>query len=311
MNFKALVPNAESSWMMEAIRDNLNGQLNRVEGLEVFSKEFIDFLAEGGDTNELKVAHELGIDRMVSGSFIAKGDQLRIEAHVVNVRTGLLEISDFVEGPQSDFFEMQTELAFIIAGHLDIRVSREDQAIIASDAGNSSIDNLKLLLEAERDGPAADSLLESEFPRPQREDSFNGSMPDFLLATVEWLERGWLGVGTAWADDSLGAEAEIRDVLERYRQAYENKDLVLLSSIYAELSPKQREASQKYIENTEDLVVEINDVRIAVRGDDAIASYTREDRFKDRKSGELVKLDVRLTKKLHKTGGNWKLVGKK
>ncbi len=313
MNFKALVPNAETSWMSEAIRDNLNGQLNKVSGLEVYSKEFIDFLAEDGDTNELKVAQELGIDRMVSGSYIASGDRLRIEAHVVNVKTGLLEVSDFVEGPQSQFFEMQTELAFKIAGHMDIRVSPESQAVIASSGRHSDLNALKLLMEAEDDGVGLDPSLEypSDVPSSRREDSFNDSAPDLWREIGQWLEASGLGVGAAWAETGLDAEAEILDVLERYRQAYEAKDLDLLSSVYAELTPKQRAARQRYFQNTDNLAVEINDVRIAVRGDDAVASYTRADQFKDRKSGELVKLDIRLTKKLHRMDDGWKLVSSK
>ena len=139
MNFKALNPDQETAWMQDAIRDNLNGQLNKVPGLEVYSKEYIDFLVQGGDT-EIKVAHDLGISRMISGSYVATGEKLRIEAHVVDVRTGLLEASDFVQGEASDFFALQSQLAFKIADRLDLAMSAADQATLAAAPSTSSLD---------------------------------------------------------------------------------------------------------------------------------------------------------------------------
>jgi len=312
MHFKALVPDPESSWMTEAIRDNLNGQLSKVSGLEVYSKEYIDFLVEDGVTNELKVAHELGIARMISGSYIVTGDRLRIEAHVVNVGTGMLEESDSVEGPQDQFFEMQARLAFKIARHLDIHVSPEEEAAIASAPASSSLDAFKLLMDAEEGSSASDSPPKRlpELPQSGRLSPPDSTWPKLLV----WAAKkgaAWFSVSTARAEEPDGSEQEIRQVLERYRQAYEAKDLDLLSSVYTELTPKQRQARVRYFENTEDLVVAINDVRIAIRGDNAIAMYTRADQFTDTKTGESVKLDVRLTKKLRKTDGDWKLIGGK
>jgi class 3 adenylate cyclase/TolB-like protein/ketosteroid isomerase-like protein len=312
MHFKALVPDTESAWMTEAIRDNLNGQLSKVSGLEVYSKEYIDFLAEDGATNELKVAHELGIAKMISGSYIVKGDRLRIEAHIVNVKTGMLEESDSVEGPQNEFFEMQAQLAFKIAGRLDINVSPEEQAAIASAPASSSIDAFKLLMDAEDDSGGSDSIPQNFPERPQSGRS--RSLDDSWSELLAWAARhgsALFGVSTARADTTNGSEQAIREVLERYRRAYETKDLELLSSIYTELSPKQKQARVKYFQNTKDLVVQINDVRIAVRGDNAVAIYTRADQFKDTKTGETVKLDVRLTKKLRKADGDWKMIGGK
>ena len=99
--------------------------------------------------------------------------------------------------------------------------------------------------------------------------------------------------------------------MERYRQAYETKDIELLGSIYAELTPRQRQARQKYFDSTQDLEVEINKVRIAVRGEEAVVSYTREDQFTDSRTGKKVQLDVRLTKTLRHIDGSWKIAGGK
>jgi TolB-like protein/ketosteroid isomerase-like protein len=291
--------------MREAIRDNLNGQLNKVSGLEVFSKEYIDFLVEDGES-EIKVAHDLGISRMISGSYLAQGDRLRIEAHVVNVQTGLLEVSDSVEGAQADFFELQSELAFKIAGHLDFTLSPEDRTAIASTPSAPRLDAYRLLLEAEGETSQGESLEDQhlELPESPREDEAATELPSFL----QW---GWLGPRAAWAEETVSPETEIRRLLELYRRAYETKDLEMLGSVYIDLTPKQRGAREKYFQNTQDLEVEIHKVRIAVRGDEAVVSYTREDQFTDLQTGETVKLDVRLTKRLHRIDGGWKMAGRK
>ena len=77
------------------------------------------------------------------------------------------------------------------------------------------------------------------------------------------------------------------------------------------MSDKQRAARVRYFENTTDLQVAIQDVRIAVRGNDAIVSYTRQDQFTDKRTGKGVKVDVRLTKSLARIEGQWKIVRKK
>jgi hypothetical protein len=126
----------------------------------------------------------------------------------------------------------------------------------------------------------------------------------------------WLPLSVAWAQDLSQSgetpEKEIRQVLERYRQAYEQKDLVLLDSIYDILSPAQREANAKYFQHTQDLQVIIRDVDIAVLGNEAAMSYTREDRFIDAKTGKEVKFAVRFTKFLVRLADVWKIAsGKK
>ena len=97
-------------------------------------------------------------------------------------------------------------------------------------------------------------------------------------------------------------------MLEVYRQAYEKKDLRLLDTVYVTLAPAQKDANTKYFHNTKDLRVNIRDVDIAVRGNEAVVSYTREDQFLDAKSGQNVKLETRFTKLLERKDGTWKIM---
>jgi len=310
MHFKALSADPQLEWMREAIRDNFNSQLTTTSGLKVYAKEYIDFLVQKGPATEIEVANQLGIAKMISGSFQATANKLRIEAHIVDVQSGFLEVSDHVEGEQSNFFDLQRQLALKIMARFNVTASPEKPSVVASAPPAPSLDTYKLLLEAEGEAQAAEPLQQGgSHPQgsPHRRGDKHSRFP-------LWWERPKASM--AWAEEApqqeLPPEQEIRQVLERYRQAYEKKDLTLLDNVYDTMTATQKEAHTKYFQNTQGLRVTIRDVDIAVRGNEAVVSYTREDQFIDMKTEQNVKLDARLTKILVRTDGLWKIArGKK
>lgn len=306
MHFKALSVDPQLAWIQEAIRDNFNSQLGSASGLKVYSKEYIDFLVQKGSSTEIEVANQLGIAKMISGSFLAIANKLRIEAHIVDVQSGLLEVSDQVEGEQSDFFNLHRQLAAKIIARLNVAVPLGEQGAVASAPTTPNLDTYKLLLEAEGETQTAVTP-KTDVPHsqgsPQREEEKRARV---LL----WW--GWPKASVAWADDTpqqgVAPEEEVRQVLEKYREAYEKKDLTLLENVYDTLPTAQREANAKYFQYTQSLRVTIRDVDIAIRGNEAAVSYTREDQFIDAQTGRSVKLDTRLTKIFVRTEGTWKIV---
>jgi len=115
-------------------------------------------------------------------------------------------------------------------------------------------------------------------------------------------------LGEAYADQGT-AEAEILAVLERYRRATEAHEVTALAELYVEFLPAQRAAQQRYFDNVRDLRVTIDNVDVAVAGDEAVASYSRTDDFTDARTGRPMHLVVRLTKVLRRHDGVWKLAG--
>ena len=310
MHFKALSADPQLEWMREAIRDNFNSQLSTTSGLKVYSKEYIDFLVQKGPSTEIEVANQLGIAKMISGSFQATANTLRIEAHIVDVQSGFLEVSDHVEGEQGNFFDLQRQLALKIMARLNVAVASGEKSVVATAPPAPSLDTYKLLLEAEGEAQTTRPL-QKEGAHPQ--GSSRGEDDEFARVPQR---RGWLEASMAWAQDTSphgGASEEeaIRQILERYRQAYEKKDLTLLNNVYDTMTTTQREAHAKYFHNAQGLQVTIRDVDIAVRGNEAVVSYTREDQFIDIKTEQTVTLNVRLTKILVRTDGTWKIASRK
>jgi ketosteroid isomerase-like protein len=155
---------------------------------------------------------------------------------------------------------------------------------------------LRLLLEAEGGAP-------HDAP-PRKPPGPDSALPWWLAAVVP-------GVGAAQAADGADAQTngEILAVLDRYRRATEARQIQAVAAVYAEFSPEQQAAQQRYFDNVRDLRVGIDHVDIAVVGDEAVVSYTRTDDFADARTGRPMHVTLRLTKLLRRQRGEWRIVG--
>ena len=153
----------------------------------------------------------------------------------------------------------------------------------------TDVDALRLLLEAEGGRP-------SGTPTPARPES-RSWLPDVI-----W----WLAGGTALADTGP-AETAIRDLLDRYRRAMEGGEIAALAELYTEFPSDLQVAQERYFGNVRDLHVNIDNLDIAVVGDEAVVSYTRTDDFTDVRTGRPMHVAVRVTKVLRQVDGTWKL----
>jgi len=104
-------------------------------------------------------------------------------------------------------------------------------------------------------------------------------------------------------------EARIRDLLESYREATERGEPDLGGLTDSGLRPEQRAKRQRYFEGVRDLRVTIDEIDIAVLGDEAVVSYTRTDDFIDAATGRPMHVSVRSTKFLRREAGTWKVAG--
>jgi ketosteroid isomerase-like protein len=297
MLFKPLGEAGASGWMREALRDGLNTQLSELSNVKVYSKEFIDFLITREGLTEIEAANRLGITKMLSGSFVDVAGTLRIETHVVDVASGVLESSYATVGREEDFPELQNRMVLGIVSRLNLPITADErQALLTRKA--TDMNALRLLLEAEggtpRDAPP---------PKPGGPDS----------ALPRWLAAVSVRARAAQAADGAGenaeVNAEIRAMLERYRRATEARQVRDVAAVYTEFSAEQQAAQQRYFDNVRDLRVGIDNVDVAVVGDEAVVSYTRTDDFADARTGRPMHVAVRLTKLLRRQGGEWRIAG--
>jgi adenylate cyclase len=286
MLFKPLRDDPEHLWMREALRDGLNTQLSGLSKVRIYSKEFLDLLITKEGLSEIEAANKLGIKKMLSGSFVAVEDTLRIETHVVDVASGMIEASYTTTGPTKQFLSLQTKMTEGVIARLDLPITSDERKTMLAQQ-NTDVEALKMLLEAE--GGAA--------PAPSKP-------PEPGSWLWRWMER--IGApDVAWADD----RTDIAAVLESYRKATEAHQMEAVVAVYVEFSPDQQAAQQRFFDNVKDPKIVISDVDAVVVGDDAVVSFTRTDDFTDARTGRPVHIQVRLTKSLRRTASGWKLAG--
>ena len=297
MTFKNLAGEDEKDWRREALRDGLNAQLSQLRQVKVYSKEFIDFLMTRKGLSDVEAAAQLGINKMLSGSYIVVGGTLRIETHIVDVSSGVMEASYTTTDHEQNFLEVQNKLALGVISHLNLPVSEEEKrTLIAQQTTNAEA--LKMMIEAE--GGAAPAPPKPAPPAQSGQP--RSALPRWMADALS------LAPSRALAADDRN---EILTVLEAYRRATETKELQALAAVYAEFPPEQQAAQQRYFENVRDLHVNIDNVDMAVVGDEAVVSYTRTDDFLDARTGRPMHVAVRLTKTLRRVDGAWKMAGGK
>jgi len=271
----------------------------------VYSREHFEFEVEKRKLPPIEVAKQLGISKMIYGSILTLGPQLHLEVHINNVQSGEMEASEIEEAEVDDLLGLTKKMVVKIMGRLNVAVPVE-HAQTTPELPSPGLDAFTDLMKAEGEKPIVKT--------PKRGDGSSQSVPRKENEPHSWIPawQEWLAVPEAWADEpslqELTSTEEVRQVLEKYRQAYEQKDPELLATVYQTFTPAQQEANTKYFQNTQDLRVTISDVDITIQGDEAAVSYTREDEFIDAKTKQKVKLDVRFTKIFVRTVEGWKMV---
>jgi eukaryotic-like serine/threonine-protein kinase len=297
MLFQPLTPSSDSDWMREALRESFNTELSQLSAVKVYAKEFVDFLIRRKNLSEIEAMTELGVAKMLSGSFTIVDDSLQITTRIVDVRTGVLDASYVTIGHINSFFDLRNRIVLEAIDRLNLQVSTgEREALVARQ--RASVGNLKRFLAAEgtarNPGASRDA---SE--RPSDEPS---------SALPRWIARALdAATAPAVAGENPENDVAIRELLERYRRAMEKRDLDEMGAIYLGYSDDQRDAQAAYFENIRDLRVVIADIEIVAIGDEGVVSFTRTDDFVDRETGEPMHMVVRLTKAVEKREGIWRM----
>ena len=301
MVFKNLAAkDEERDWRREALRDGLNAQLSQLSQVKVYSKEFIDFLMTRKGLSDVEAASQLGIKKMLSGSFIVVGGVVRIETHIVDVASGVMEASYATSGKEEDFLQVQNKLAFGVISHLNLPVTDQEKRTLLAQQ-TTDVDALKMLLEAE--GGSVPAAAPPGPPGPDEEPQ--SALPTWLAAL-----RGAV-FAPAVAAEPTAEQAAILAVIEAYRRATESRQMQELAAVYTTFPPEQQAAQQRYFDNVRELHVVIDNVDMAVVGDEAVVSYTRTDDFLDVRTGRPMHVAVRLTKTLRRVDGAWKMASGK
>ena len=152
MGFRNVGGSGAEDWRCDALRDGINTQLSRLSQVKVYSKEFIVFLSTRKGLTEIEAASQLGIRKMVSGSVVTSKGAVQIELHVVDVDSGVLELSYDVRRRRR-FLDLRNKLALDVIARLNLPVSDAERQVLLAQQ-TTDVEALRLLLEASTAAPA-------------------------------------------------------------------------------------------------------------------------------------------------------------
>jgi ketosteroid isomerase-like protein len=197
-----------------------------------------------------------------------------------------------VEGAIKEFFDLRSRIALDLLERLRVELPETDVARLLR-PGTTNLEARRLLFEAE----GADTPEETPAVTPKRREDRGSSLWRFFTIS-----------SAAYAEEATGAEAQLRATLEGYRASFEKKDINAVEDYYEDFTDEQRKAIERYFSIADELKVVFTDVRVTASGDRAAVSFTRNDRFVDRDTGDPQEIRVRQTKTLARGPGGWRIV---
>ena len=127
--FRSLRADPDTDFLAFSLPDAITSSLSGLPSLVVRSSAMAARFA--GETPDLKaIASEAGVDRVVLGSILRAGDELRVSAQLVEAPEGTVLASHTVQMPMGDLFALQDDVA---------RRVREELALPASPAAPTPI----------------------------------------------------------------------------------------------------------------------------------------------------------------------------
>jgi hypothetical protein len=275
------------AWMREFTRDGIITALAEVDTVDVFSREKIDFLCEKQGLCGIAAAERLGMEAMLTPTLTVSGDTVALELQVIDVaRNGVLAARERVQGSGDELIKLQNAAVLRVLEALHVTPTEIERDRILHARTDAELQAYRLLTETlgQGDAPRAPSI-----PAP-------GS-----------LQRSPTR-GVAWAQELSPDEAAVRTALEDYRARLEAKDVAGLAALQTVTTAEQRAALERYFRNARDLSIRFTRIDVLVGGDDAVATVSREDAFQDASTAKPVHLRIRMTLRLTRRDGRWKVV---
>ncbi len=115
----------ERAYIANGLTEEITSQLGKIAAFQVMSTSGVQRLMAAGRTLE-EIGEELGVGWVVEGSVRQAGDQLRVTARLIDVRTDEHVWSGDYDGALADIFDVQRTVAVEIAATLDATLSPDE-----------------------------------------------------------------------------------------------------------------------------------------------------------------------------------------
>jgi eukaryotic-like serine/threonine-protein kinase len=127
-------PNAE--YLTDGITEGVIDRLSGLPNLKVISRTS-SFRYKRRDIEPQKVAKELGVDALVTGRVVQRGDDLSVSAELVDAREDKQLWGDQYSRKIADASSVQQEIATAISGNLRVRLTSEQKSRLAKSSATN------------------------------------------------------------------------------------------------------------------------------------------------------------------------------
>lgn len=126
--FEDLTAGGDDSFSV-GLADEIISDLSKIRALRVISRG--SAMRYRGAHDLTRVAEELRVAFLLTGSVRKAGDQIRLTANLVDGTTDEIVWSEKFKGSIADIFDIQEAVARTVADHLRVKVSSEERELIA------------------------------------------------------------------------------------------------------------------------------------------------------------------------------------
>ena len=121
--------------LSKGLSDMLITDLSNIESVRIVEREKLESLLKEIElgsskfmdpTTAQKLGKGLGADHMLTGSFLIMGETMRIDARIVDVGTGEIEMAEEITGEKNTFFDLEKKLVDKLIISLNLDVTRSE-----------------------------------------------------------------------------------------------------------------------------------------------------------------------------------------
>ena len=119
--------NADVEYLSDGMTETLIGSLSQIPNLSVKARSTV-FFYKGKEITPKKIGEELGVQAVLLGRVVTRGDDLKLSLELVNTKTQDVLWSETYNRKQTDLVTLQTEIARDVSSKLKTKLSGADEA---------------------------------------------------------------------------------------------------------------------------------------------------------------------------------------
>ncbi len=126
--FENLSADKDNAFFADGVQDEILTDLAKVADLKVISRTSVMPYKVTGNRNLREIGRQLGVANVVEGSVQRAGNEVRVNAQLIDARTDVHLWAEHYDRPLDNVFAIQSEIAEAIAGHLQAQLSPREKS---------------------------------------------------------------------------------------------------------------------------------------------------------------------------------------